>query len=120
MLGHGHVELLDIDLDIPRLERILGKVQREAVGVVELEGHVARQRVAGLERSGRLVQQAQAARQRLAEADFLKLERLANQRLPPDQFRVGLAHFAHENGQQAVEQRLLLRPGDARGAWRGA
>ena len=120
LLGHGRVELVDVDADIPRLQRVLRKVQRKAVGVVKLESHIARQGVAGLRACRKLRRAGQAARERFAEADFLDFERLADQRLAADKLGVGLPHLAHENGQQAVEQRLLGAEDDAHAAWRAA
>ena len=46
LLGHGGVELVEIDAYVPALERVLCKIEREAVGIVKLERHIAGQRVA--------------------------------------------------------------------------
>ena len=43
----------------------------------------------------------------LAEARFLELERLGDQRLGALQFRIGLAHLAHQRRHQPPHQRLL-------------
>ena len=70
---HRGVEGVGIDRDAARLQRVLRQVEREAIGVIELEGGVARERVA-LRKAGRaFVEQAKAALQRLAEAVFFEI-----------------------------------------------
>ena len=120
LLRHGRVELLDVDADAPRLERVLRQVQREAEGIVKLESDVARQRIARFERSGRLVEQLKPARQRLAEADFLEFKRFGDQRLAADKFWIGLPHLARPERAPGGKAAAPSRPADAHGAWRGA
>ena len=54
-----------------------------------------------------LVENDQAALQRLAEARLFELERLGDQRLGADQFRIGLAHLAGQRRHQLPHQRLF-------------
>ena len=88
-------------------QRVLRQVEREAVGVVELEGRLA---VAACRRlaASRVAsdEQAEAARQRLAEAGLLELQRLGDQRFGAHQFGIGLAHLAHQRRHQLPHQRL--------------
>jgi hypothetical protein len=64
---HCGIEALDVDLHAALAQRIFGQIARETEGVVELEGDIARERVAGLEFRGRFVEQLQPARERFAK-----------------------------------------------------
>src|SRR5690606_28061212 len=55
---------------------VLGKIDGEAIGVVELEGDLARQRLRGPELRRLLLQELQPAPQHLLEAGLLELQRL--------------------------------------------
>ena len=101
------------DLEAPALdraplgaERILGEVEGEAVGVIELERRLPRQRRAGGEARGRVVKQAQAPGEGLLEAGLLQLESLGDERLGTHQLAESLAHLAHQRRHQAPHQRL--------------
>ena len=59
------------------------------------------------ERFALLVEDREAALQRLAEARLLELERLGDQRLGAHQLRIGLAHLARQHGHQLPHQRLF-------------
>ena len=104
---HGRGEAFGIDADAARLQRILGQVEGKAVGVVELEGDLARKHGAARHAPGRLVEEAKAALERVAEAGLLELERLDDQALPALELGVGAAHLGDEGRHQAVEQRLI-------------
>ena len=78
---HGGVEAFGVDGDAARLERVLGQVERKAVGVVERERGLALEPVAALEAAALLVEDGEAALERLAEAGLLELERFGDQRL---------------------------------------
>ena len=54
-------------------ERVLGEIERKAIGVVELERGFALELVAGLEALGRLVEDREPALERLAKARLLEL-----------------------------------------------
>ena len=103
---HGGVEGVEIDLDAALAQRILGQIQREAVGVVELEGGLAGQLGAGIHALGRVGQQRQAAVERLQEAPLLQLQRLGDQRLGAHQLGIGAAHLGDQRRQHLVEHRL--------------
>ncbi len=70
-----------IDVDAARAQRIFREIEREAIGVVELEGDIARQRIALAQAAGCFVEQFQTARQRIAEAGFFELQCFGDQRL---------------------------------------
>ncbi len=120
LLLHRIGEAGKVDRDAALAQRILRQVEREAVGVVELEGRLAIQHVAGMQILRRLRKQAEAAHQRLAETRLLELQRLGDQLLAAHQFRIGLAHLAHQRRHQLPHQRLASRRAAAHGAWRGA
>src|SRR4030095_4327479 len=73
---HGGVEAGIVDLLALAAQDVLGKVEREAEGVVELEGDLAGQRLVVAESGRLLVEQAEAAGQHLLEASLLELEGL--------------------------------------------
>ena len=106
LLLHRRVEAGGVDRDAARAQRVLGQIEREAEGVVELERGVAGQRVALLELARRVLEQADALRQRPLEARLLEVQRLGDERLRPLQLVVGVAHLVHERGHEPVHQRL--------------
>ena len=67
-----------IDRDAPRTQRVFRQVEREAESVVKLERDIAGEPVAFAEMCRRFVEQFQAARQRIAEADFFELQRFGD------------------------------------------
>ena len=103
---HGGLERCGVDADIAAAQRILRQVEREAVGVVQLEGDLAGQRIALAELGALLVEDLQAAHEGLAEAGLLELQRLGDQRLGLDEFRIGRAHFADERRHELEHHRL--------------
>ena len=117
---HRIGEARQVDADAARLQRVLRQVEREAVGVVELEGGLAVEDVALAEVARRVVEQRQAARERLLEAALLEPQRLGDQPLGAAELRIGLAHLVHQRRHQPEDRRLRRRREDARGAWRGA
>ncbi len=88
-------------------QRVLGEIEREAIGVVKRKRGDAVEHVALLERLARLIEDGQAALERVAEAGFLEFQRLGDQRLGAMQFRIGLAHLAHQHRNEPPHQRLL-------------
>jgi len=103
---HGIVEAGEVDADAAVAQRILREVEREAVGVVELEGRLAVKAVALRKIGRRLRQQAQSALQRLAETGFLELQRLGNKRFGAREFRIGPTHLLHQHWQELVDDGL--------------
>ena len=87
-------------------ERVLGEVEREAEGVVEAEGDLAGERLARAQAAGLLLEEAQAALQRAAEAGLLQAQHLGDQALGPDQLGEGLAHLGHEHRHHAPQHGL--------------
>ncbi len=88
-------------------QHVLGEVEREAVGVVELEGDLAGEGLARAELRRLLLEQLEAAIERLLEARLLEPQRLRDQRLGAHQLGIGLAHLAHQRRHQPPHQRLL-------------
>src|SRR5690606_6981398 len=101
------IEAFKIDADFALAQRILRQVEREAVGVVELEGSLTVQPVACIKRGRGIGKKIEAARQCLAKACFLKLERLGNECFAANELRISLPHFANESRHEAPHQRLL-------------
>src|SRR5712692_1381261 len=93
---HRARERLRVDLDAARPERVLGEIERKAVGVVELEGGLAGKLRPACNAFALLFEQSEPARERFAKPRLLQLQRLADQRLGAHEFGIGLAHFAHE------------------------
>lgn len=87
-------------------QRVLGEVERETIGVVELEGRLAVELVTFGKIGRSLRQKVEAALQGLAEARFLQLQRFRDQRFGADEFRIGPAHLAHERRQELPHQRI--------------
>src|SRR5207244_5224517 len=72
---------VEVDRDPARAQRVLGEIERKAVGVVERKRDLAGKPVAAVERPARLVEDREAALQRFAEASLLELQRIGTQRL---------------------------------------
>ena len=104
---HGVVETRQIDADAARAQRVLRQVERKAIGVVEREGGLAVEHGAFLQAGALLVEDGEAARERGAEARLFQFQRLGDQRLGADQFRIGLPHLAREHGDEPPHQRVL-------------
>ena len=94
---HGGVEAVRVDGAALGAQGILGQVEREAVSVVELEGDLAGQRGRRRQPAGLLLEQAQAALERAAEAGLLELEDLGDQRLGAHQLGERLAHLVEQH-----------------------
>ncbi len=104
---HRRLEARDIHAPPLLAQHIGGEVERKAIGVVETEGDLAGKRLAGGELRRLLGEQMETAVEEGAEAAFLELERLLDQRLGAAELGIGGAHLAHEDGDEAPEQRLL-------------
>ncbi len=104
--GHRGVETFAIDAEAAAAQRVFGQVIGEAIGVVEAERGFARKHRAFGEICGGLVEQPQPLVERLAEAGFLALQCLFDQRLRAQELGEGLAHFGDERGHQTVHQRI--------------
>jgi hypothetical protein len=106
LLGHRRLEPGRVHAPALLAQRILRQIEREAVGVVELERHVAGQLLALAELFGLLGEQPEAAVQHRLEARFLQPQRLDDQRLGAAEFGVGRAHLADQGGHQPPHHRL--------------
>ena len=104
---HRGIEAGDLDLAAAAAQHVLGQIERETVGIVELEGDLAGERRSGREPRLFLVEQLQAARQQIAKSRLLELQGLGDERLGAAQFRVSGAHLAHQHRHEAPHQRLL-------------
>ena len=96
----------DVDADAAVAQRVLGEVERKAVGVVQRERGVAVEHVALLERAALLVEDDEAALQRLAEPGLFQPQRFLDQVFGAHQFGIGLAHLAHQRPDQPMHQRI--------------
>ena len=90
---HGGVEAGLVDGPALAAQDVLGQIEREAEGVVELEGDLAA-RASGPRRAWSVssVEQLEAAVEGLVEAALLQLEGLGDQRLGAAELAEGLAH----------------------------
>src|SRR5690606_36989681 len=91
---HGVVKARDVDGASLLAQRILRKVEREAVGVIEPERLSARQRLSLAEPCQFLVKEPQAAVERLLEPRLLELQRLADQGLGAHELGICRTHLA--------------------------
>ena len=107
LLVHRLLEARRVDGDVARAQHVLRQVEREAEGVVELEGDLALQRAAGAQAPGLVVEQLEAGAERPLEARLLELQRLGDQRLGADQLGIGIAHLLHQGRHQLVDHRIL-------------
>ena len=107
--------------DAALAQRILRQVEREAVGVVELEGGLAVEHVA-LRRASRSPRRAATGRAPASCGSGVSssFSVSAISASAAHQFRIGLAHLAHQRRHQPPHQRLARRRAAAHGAWRGA
>ena len=98
-----------VSTPMPRdLQRVLGEVEREAVGVVEREGGLAREVLARGRGCGVSSSRIDRPRSRvLRKRRLLELQGLGDQRLGADQLGIGLPHLAHQRRHEAVHQRVL-------------
>ncbi len=104
---HGDVKPFQIHGQPHGAHGVLGQVEREAVGVVEFEGHVPGDHAASSQIGRRFFQQSHAPAQGAAKALLLLAQGFHDHRLGADQFRIGRAHFLHQDGGQTVHQRIL-------------
>ncbi len=95
-----------VDAETAGAQRVLGQVEREAIGVVELEGDLAGELFAALQVARLVFEHGEAAHQRGAETRLLELQRFCDQRFGADQLGIGLPHFAHQRGHELPHQRI--------------
>ncbi len=91
---HGGVKAGLVHRHATLARHVVGQVEREAVGVVQLEGHIAGQHL-DVARQG-TVQNFHAVGQGLEEALFFGLEHAGDVRLLLLELGVGIAHLHHQ------------------------
>ncbi len=91
---HGGLEPFDIDAERTGAQRVLRQIERKAERIVKPEGDLTGQDSARRKIAHGLVEDRKAARQRIDEARLLEPQCFDDQRLGPDQLRIGLPHFA--------------------------
>ncbi len=106
LLGHGGLEALGVDGQALGAHCVLGEVQREAVGIVELEGDIAGQHPALAEPGGRFLEDDVAAAEGALEAFLLLAQGRLDHRLGADQFGIGGAHLVDQHRGQQMHQGL--------------
>ncbi|MCH8107578.1 MAG: nuclear transport factor 2 family protein, partial [Chloroflexi bacterium] len=104
---HGGIEPGPVNAAALCAHGVLGQVDGKAVGVIQLEGHIAGQRRPGFEFSNRLAEQLEATGQGLAETVFLQLQCLGDQGLGAAKLGIGMAHLGDQRRHQLVEQQIL-------------
>ena len=111
LLRHGLLEAVQVDLQTPLAGNVRGQVDRKSVRVVQAKHGLARNALP-FQALHVPFQDGQAVRQGLGEALFLLKQGGLNGSLGLRQFRVGIAHLAHQGRYQAVEERLVgAQPG---------
>ena len=108
LLLHGVGERRDVDADAARPQRVLGEVERKAVGVVQRERGHAVEHVAFLERLARLVEDRQSPRssvlRKRVSSSFSVSVIIASARCSSG---IGLSHLAHQHRNEAPHQRVF-------------
>ena len=110
---HGDIEARFIDGHATRPENVLGQIKREAVGVVELEGDIAREHAILAQLRCCIVQQREATAERALEALLFLLEGAFDCRLGANEIGVGLAHLVCQRTHE-IEHVRLARAEDVR------
>ncbi len=101
LAGHGHAECLVVDCHTLLGRDLLGQLKGEAVGVVQLEGHVSVKRGALVEAFECIVEDRKAGSQGLAKTAFFAFEDVAHEGVVAYQVGVVVAH----DGDDGVDQR---------------
>ncbi len=107
LLGHLGLEAGPVDVDAALGGDLGGELEREAVGVVQLEGRGPREGLAPVERGQLVVEDAQAVAQRLAEALLLPRDDALDEVAVGGQLGVGRRHHVDGLGHQLGEHELL-------------
>ena len=114
--AHRRLEAGGVDGDAALAADVGRQVEREAVGVVQLERELAAQRAfrpggglafgSGAQLGQLGLEDLHAVRDGLEEAFLLLLQHVGRALLVAPQLRIGLAHLGREVGDQLVEERL--------------
>ena len=118
LVGHGRLEALQVHLHIPLGRDLLGQLQREAVGVVQLERNVAGQPPVLAELPEGIVEDGQADAEGLPEATLLTVQHVAYEGMVAFQLRIVRTHDLHDGIHQQGHDLVLdaEQPGMADGA----
>ncbi|OQC09427.1 MAG: hypothetical protein BWX79_01430 [Alphaproteobacteria bacterium ADurb.Bin100] len=106
LLFHGGGKTGAVHLDAMFAAHVRRQIKREAVGVVQLEGHVAGQDLGAT--GQRLVQNLHPGGQGFEETLFLDPQHLGDAGLLRGKVGVGRAHEPHQVFHELVEKRRLL------------
>ena len=107
LFGHGRVKPVRVHGTALFTQRILRQVQRETIGIIQLERRLPCQRGAIIQPVQLFVQKLQPTVQCLLEPGFFQLQCLLDQCLRLPQFRIGRAHLADQRGHQPVHHRVF-------------
>ncbi|MNF43853.1 hypothetical protein D3C84_249540 [compost metagenome] len=103
---HLALEAVLVDGQLALAGDVAGQVDREAVGVVQLEHHVAGNHAA-LQLGQVLLEDFQALLEGFGELLFLGLQHALDVRALLAQLRIGLAHLGRQRGDDLVEEAAL-------------
>ena len=106
LLVHGGGKAGLVHAHLALAAHVFGQIQRKAVGVVQLEGHLARQLFGPAGQRG--VQKVHAVGQRFKKTLFFVLQYVGDALALRLQARISIAHEQHQVGHQLVEKRLFL------------
>ena len=120
LLGHLGVEAGPVDGVAPLGHHLLGDLEGEAVGVVEQEGHLARQLAAGRHIGQRSSRMDGAGGQGLAELGLLPLDHRADEVVGGDQLGVVGPHDLDHGVDQAGGDEIGRPRAGRRSGWPGA
>ena len=115
LVGHGGLEAGHVELVATELGELLGHLEGEAVGVVQLEGDLAVEPTAGRERRQLAVEERRTGLEGLAELRLLPLDRRQDQVPVADELGVGVAHHPDATVDHLAEHQPL-DAGDVREA----
>ena len=108
MARHGRIKCRFIDAIAPLAANVCRQIQRETIGIVQLECRLAIQYTAFGQTCQCAVQDFHTVSNRLEEALFFQTQNIGNALFGAGQFRIGLTHLGHQRCNQRVEER---RPG---------
>ena len=95
-----------VEPEVPLARDVRGEIEREAIGVVELEHDLARN-LGAFQTADRLVEQLHALVERGREAVLLLADDFLETRLLRTQLRIRIAHRVREGRDEPVEERLV-------------
>ncbi|MNG87576.1 hypothetical protein D3C79_463900 [compost metagenome] len=106
LLLHLGLEAFLVDTDLALAYHVGGEIRREAIGVIQLEHHLARNDLGIAEVRQHVFQQQQAAVQGADELLLLDAQHALDQRQLGDEFGSHVLHLHRQFGSQLVEEDL--------------